>query len=117
MNTRAVLTCLRNQWQDYIERHGHSVERPSDPRILQSCSVKGQHHRWLLLVSTATERQLDRSERSFIRAHIRRASKGERVYLVVGFPNEPGQIVALPARTAVRDGCIFSNKAGITWDS
>jgi len=89
----------------------------SDARVLRSCDSRGQYHQWLLLAGDAPVRCLSRSEHGFIRSHLRGTGKREKVYLVVGFPGEPGRIVALPARAALKAGRIYSHRAGIAWDS
>jgi len=117
MDRKAALGCLRTQWRAYIQRHCHSTARRADLGALLSRDRKGRPHRWLLLVGNRPGRILSDSERDFIRTHLRTAAPRERVYLVVGFLDEPGRIVALPARAALEAGRIDADRAGVPWDS
>jgi hypothetical protein len=116
MNTRLALVCLRSKWKAYIQRHGHTTASREHLNVIRSFDEKGRCYRWLLLVSNTPEHRLSRSERGFVRMHLRGAKKGERVYLVVGFPNEPGRMVALPGQNALAAGRLYSDRAGIAWD-
>jgi hypothetical protein len=116
MNKEVVLRCLRKQWEEHLLRHGHFVRQMSDPRVLRSCDRRGECHRWLLLVGNRPEHRLRRWEQDFIRIHLRDRREEDKVYLVVGFSDEPGRIVALPARTALKAGHIDADRAGVAWD-
>jgi hypothetical protein len=118
MNLDDALGCLESEWRDYLEERGHRIHYiGSCFRILKSRNGKKGQYRWLLVVGHSSKRSLSESELSDIRQHLRQAKKQkEATYIVAGFLQEPGRIIVLPAKAALRAPCISSDKGGIAWE-
>jgi len=117
MNLSIVLKCLEAKWREYlIERNHHMGIPRSNDRIIKSHSGI-TCYRWLLFAGGSPERVLTKPELSYIRRQLMEARKSkESAYLVVGFATEPGRIIVIPARTALKIRRVYSDRAGISWD-
>ena len=117
MNPDDALGCLESKWRDYLEERGHFVyqTRTCQPAI-RSRKGKKARYRWLLLIGHDPRRILSKSEQSNVRRHLRQAKTQKEVtYLVVGFIQEPGRIIILPANSALKAQCFRSDTGGIAW--
>ena len=117
MNPDDALGCLESKWRDYLEERGHRIHYTGSCfRILKSRNDKKARYRWLLLIGHDPRRILSKCEQSNIRWHLRQAKERKEVtYLVVGFIQEPGRIIILPANSALKARCVRSDKGGIAW--
>jgi hypothetical protein len=117
MSNGPIVRLLEHTWRDYLEQRAHRlVTSESRPGLIQSRNAKRARYRWVLLASDRPTHKLARPDAAAIRQHLREARRrGERCYLVVGFPDEPGKIVVVPAASALRAGLIRSNVGGIEW--
>jgi len=113
-----MLDNLVTKWRDYLEVCDHHVYRTkSSLRVIRSRNGKRGRYLWLLLTGHGPERILSKTEQSDIRWHLEQARKlKENTYLVVGFTQEHGRIIILPAKAAMKTQCIRSDKGGIEWD-
>ena len=68
-------------------------------------------------MSEMQKRFLSKAEQVHIHHQLSQAkTRHESTYLVIGFVEEPGRIVVLPADAALRIGHVASDKGGIAWD-
>jgi len=118
MDNNAELQLLEQHWRAYLEQRGHRLDqRAVQPGVIVSRNAKRKRHRWLLLIGDRRIRRLSAPEAAAVRQHRREARrKKEQCYLVVGFLDEPGRIVVVPAAAALRVRRIRSDVGGIDWE-
>jgi len=118
MDDYKEIYCLRNRWQHYLRKHGHYICKTSkDILVMRSRNGKKKRYRWLLFTGQPPGRLLKRFEQAAVLQHLQQAeSDNEAIYLVVGFIDDSGRIVVLPATAALEAGYIRSHKGGIDWD-
>jgi len=118
MVPNSLFTCLRAKWLNYLINSNHSIYiGDTEFYIIRSRDCNNKRYRWLLLLGYSPKRVLNIPERRMIHRHIRKAkTRKEKLYLVVGFTQEPARIIILPAVAALKSRYISSDKGGIDWD-
>ena len=118
MDTSELLNLLQTKWRNYLEGRGHYVYRTGRQLgVIRSRNSNKVRYRWLLLVGWGPKCTLTKSEQAYIRQHLHQAkAQKEATYLIVGFVEDPGRIIVLPANVAIKAGCVRSDKGGIAWD-
>ena len=118
MDKATALRCLEATWRSYLEEKGHHIYQNNRiPALIRTRDGDRNRFRWLLLVAERPCRILTGEELRNIHTHMRHAQvKNEYVYLVVGFDRDPRRIIAVPAKTVLKTGHIFSDRGGIAWN-
>jgi hypothetical protein len=119
MNQFDELIYLKTKWRNYLEAREHYIYRGGAYLpVIRSRNHKKTRYRWLLLVGHGLKRKLSKPELSNVRQNLKQArTQKEAAYLVVGFTQEPGRVVILPAGSALKTGYVRSDKGGIAWEA
>ncbi len=117
MNQSSILSRLKAGWIAYLKSHKHWVQETPASNIILSRNGR-KSYRWFLVTEDGPVHiiTMQKNKRlKFLEKQARRNREG--YYLVVGFTSEPGKIVVLPVRAALKNKRIPSDKAGIDWNS
>ena len=105
------------EWADYLEQHGHSVERLCrSPEVLVSRKGRAKGYRWLLRCAEGESLLLSPAQRKHLRRQVRVAERvNERAYVVIRFEGTATKVVVMPAGEAIRARRLSCDRGAIPW--
>ena len=118
MDGYAPVDCFMEEWDCYLEQHGHRRTVLSRrPAIVISRNGKGHEYRWLLWCVEGNDVLLAEDQLRAIRAQARLAKTArQQCFVVVKFGHPGGCAVVTPAAQAVKMRFISSDRGAIPWN-